>query len=235
MPTTFRRLCVFSLALVILLSACSSDGAPQSAPVIPGLAQTLAAQTLTAREVHSSRLATPEPVPVEPNIKTSINYLPTATPEIQESPTPEMTAWKQTQMARTRLEEACTNQAEFVQDVTVPDDTKMKSGQRFVKTWQFKNAGTCTWTKDYALVFMWGNSMDGQDPMPIDVEVAPEQTVNISIELTAPKQASIYQGNWMFETPTGERFGTGYKGRQFFWVSIVVGNGGILGGCVGGG
>jgi hypothetical protein len=136
------------------------------------------------------------------------------------------------------MEEACTNVAEFVRDISVPDGSKMKSGQRFVKTWQFRNSGTCTWSKDYALTFVWGDRMGGEDPMPIGVEVPPEQMVNISLELVAPKEASFYQGNWMFLTPNGDRFGTGYQGRQFFWVSIVVGGGGLgafQGGCIGGG
>ena len=51
--------------------------------------------------------------------------------------------------------------ASFVTDVTYPDGSLVARGSTFVKTWRVKNAGTCSWTSSYALVFISGDSMSG--------------------------------------------------------------------------
>jgi hypothetical protein len=116
----------------------------------------------------------------------------------------------------------CINAAEFIKDVTIPDNTLMKCGARFIKTWQFKNTGTCTWTPDYALVFIWGDQMGGASPKPIGQSIAPGQLVEISTELQAPKQPGMYQGSWTFQDAEGVQFGTGPEAKQVFWVSIAA-------------
>src|SRR5512140_2023784 len=54
----------------------------------------------------------------------------------------------------------CDN-ANFVTDVTIPDETVIDPGETFTKTWRIRNAGTCSWTPSYAVVFVSGNRMDG--------------------------------------------------------------------------
>ncbi len=49
--------------------------------------------------------------------------------------------------------QACTDRAQFVADVTVPDGTRYDPGATFTKTWRLRNAGTCTWTTSYTMVF----------------------------------------------------------------------------------
>ncbi len=68
----------------------------------------------------------------------------------------------------------------------MPDGTSFKPDQDFTKTWRLKNIGTCTWTKAYALVFVSGDRMTGDKVTQLKANVAPGQTVDISIELTAP-------------------------------------------------
>ena len=46
----------------------------------------------------------------------------------------------------------CTDRAQFVTDVTVPDGTKYDPGATFTKTWRLRNVGTCTWTTAYTMV-----------------------------------------------------------------------------------
>jgi len=36
-----------------------------------------------------------------------------------------------------------------------------------MKTWTLRNAGTCTWTPDYSLVYIKGEQMSGTSPSPI--------------------------------------------------------------------
>jgi len=116
----------------------------------------------------------------------------------------------------------CTNRAEFVADVTVPDGTRFSPGEKFTKTMRFKNVGTCTWHKDYALVFESGNIMNGPHRAEFSVNVAPGQTVDISINLQAPLTSGSYIGYWKFSDPSGGLFGIGINANKSTWVEIKV-------------
>ena len=113
-----------------------------------------------------------------------------------------------------------TNLAEFVADVTVIDGTDFTPGEAFVKTWQLKNAGTATWTTSYRLVYVSGEHMGGPDSVPLPTDVPPGQTVDISVDLTAPAKLGPYTGFWMLSTPNGTLFGLGANGNQPVYVQI---------------
>jgi hypothetical protein len=223
MDNPYRKAITLLLAFLLLLSACSSYTASEG-PSIPGLAQTLAAQTLTAQQ--GGRLSAGKPVSPKSaavNLSPPV-FQPTGTPAPSSTPIPSLTPLANSLRAGTSLNtsENCVNAAEFIKDISIPDNTLMKCGARFIKTWQFKNIGTCTWTPDYALVFVWGNQMGGETPKPIGQAIAPGQFVEISTELQAPKQPGSYQGSWIFQDAEGVQFGTGPEAKQVFWVSIAA-------------
>lgn len=117
----------------------------------------------------------------------------------------------------------CTLQASFVKDVTVPDGTKIAAGQKFTKTWQLKNSGTCTWTTDYKVVFYSGAQLGAPNSQTLGTQVAPGGTVSISIRMIAPTSNGSYKGEWLLSDPSGITFGTELSGIVPFWVQIVVG------------
>jgi uncharacterized protein YkwD len=53
-------------------------------------------------------------------------------------------------------------------------------------------------------------------------ETAPEDIVDISVEMVAPNADGLQYGNWEFETADGERFGVGATGAGYIWVQIIV-------------
>src|SRR5512141_1726822 len=108
----------------------------------------------------------------------------------------------------------------FIKDVTIPDGTVLKPGDIFTKTWRLQNRGTCTWTSDYYLVFTSGDPMGGTTAVRLPGIVAPGQTVDISITLTAPASAGSYTGYWMLRNPSGALFGAGDKANEAFYVVI---------------
>jgi hypothetical protein len=110
----------------------------------------------------------------------------------------------------------------FVADVTVPDGTTISSTERFTKTWRFQNAGTCTWTSAYRFVFVSGDQMGAPASIPMPRIVTPGETVDISIDLTAPETAGTYKGVWSFEDHTGKRFGLGNNSTGEIWVQVTV-------------
>jgi hypothetical protein len=114
------------------------------------------------------------------------------------------------------------DQARFVQDVTVPDNTQYAPGTSFTKTWRLRNMGTCTWSTAYRVVFDTGDSLGAPAGVNLPHTVAPGDTVDISVPMVAPNENRGYTGYWMVENASGYRFGTG-DGNKAFWVKIVVG------------
>ncbi len=134
------------------------------------------------------------------------------------APTPEPTAPPPTTPA------ACTDQASFDSDVTIPQDTPMLPGQPFVKTWRLLNSGSCTWTADYALIFANGDRMGGATVIPLPGTVAPGRTVDLSVALVAPAGDGIYEGRWLLRNANGGLFGIIQSVDGTFGVRIVVGS-----------
>ena len=116
--------------------------------------------------------------------------LPTATPQPSATPYPTSTA----------VPVPC-HRIQFVMDVTVPDGTMFAPGTSFVKTWRLRNAGSCTWTPDYSLVFRGGNAMDASGVVYLNSTVYPGQNVDVSVTLTAPAAAGSYEGLWSLRSP----------------------------------
>jgi len=141
---------------------------------------------------------------------------PTATPTVTGTP-PTPTPTK----IATVPPAAC-DRAQFITDVTVPDGTAFAPGIAFTKTWRLKNIGTCTWTTGYALMFDSGEKMGGPDTAAMPTNVAPGQTVDITINLTSPTTAGSYRGYWKFKNASGVPFGIGTGGTKSWWVDIKV-------------
>jgi len=114
------------------------------------------------------------------------------------------------------------DRAQFISDVTVPDGTTFAPGATFNKTWRLKNSGTCTWTTSYSLVFESGEKMGGPDSVNLPKTVAPGQTVDVTVSLTAPASAGTYRGYWKFANSGGVKFGLGSDGTKAWWVEIKV-------------
>lgn len=122
----------------------------------------------------------------------------------------------------------------FVTDVSVPDGTVFSPGENFTKIWRLKNRGTCTWTPDYALVFTGGAGMSGPTVVRLPGYVAPGQTVDLPVYLTAPSAPGHYTGYWTLRNPSGTLFGYGDRADQAFYVDIKVRDPGLPHGTVSG-
>src|SRR5258708_5918607 len=114
------------------------------------------------------------------------------------------------------------DQAQFVADVTVPDNTVFNPGATFTKTWRLKNIGTCTWTTSYSLVFDSGTQMNGASSVSFPNSVAPGNTIDVSVNLTAPNAVGNYIGFWKFKNASGVLFGIGLAANSSWWVKINV-------------
>ncbi len=114
------------------------------------------------------------------------------------------------------------DRAQFIADVTVPDGTDHCARRDLHKTWRLKNVGTCTWTTSYSLLFDTGTQMGGPNSVNLPQSVAPGQTTDLTITLTAPGTAGEYRGYWKFKDNNGIPFGIGWAGTKSWWVDIIV-------------
>jgi hypothetical protein len=109
-----------------------------------------------------------------------------------------------------------------VGDVTIVDDTVFHYGEPLTKTWRIRNVGTCTWNSAYRLIFAGGDKFAGPSAVPLPADVAPDQTVDISVTLTAPGAPGQYQSFWELQAPNGTVFGVGGSANGVIWIRIRV-------------
>jgi hypothetical protein len=116
---------------------------------------------------------------------------------------------------------ACTNEAAFVADITIPDDTSFQLGTPFLKTWRLQNIGTCTWSPEYQLVFVSGDAMGAPDSISMTSDnIPPNGNLDVSISMTTPDNPGTYQGYYKLRAPDGTIFGIEPNGSNAFWVLI---------------
>lgn len=112
--------------------------------------------------------------------------------------------------------------AAFVTDVTYPDGSNIGRGQTFTKIWRIKNVGTCSWTTAYDLVFVSGERFGAPNAVALPAGVGPGQTVDVSIQFTAPNQDGRYRGHWKLRNASDIQFGFGSTGEAAIYVDVNV-------------
>jgi len=198
------KLTVSMILLAVLVSACGAANTPTGEPT-PDVAavRTSAASTVISQFTLTAAAFTP--TPAEPT----------------ETPVPESTETATGQpLAQVTNAEGTTvalcDGLEFVEDVTIPDDTNMAPGQDFLKTWRVRNAGSCPWGAGYELVYAdYADEMSGQ-PQPLTEVVQPGQEVEISVQFTAPDEVGNYLSAWQMQNPAGVTF------EEIIFVRIIV-------------
>lgn len=108
----------------------------------------------------------------------------------------------------------------FVEDVTIPDGTVVKPGETFVKTWRFMNIGSNTWNPQYTFRFadFWDPMSGTPSSQSLVANVAPQNTIDLSVTMTAPTKPGNYMSFWQMHNAEGIGFG------PKVWVSITVAN-----------
>ncbi len=221
----FTAIILFAL---VALTGCNLFQAVTEPTLDPNEIQTLAAGTVQARQTMSSletkvAVLTAQPTDPQPNVITATPRPATATPQATGTtvvlPT---TLPTKTPIPVTPTIAIPCLYASFVEDVTVPDGTTYAPNAKFNKTWRIKNRGTCSWTTGYDLVFSSGKNMSGAEQVSFSKAVAPGQTIDLTIELTAPADTGAYTGFYKLRSNSGETFGLGIDGKNSFWVKINV-------------
>jgi hypothetical protein len=214
-----RRLFLLLAAVLISALACNLETA-----AAPTLSQqqidTFSAQTLMFLQwqtysAQGTQAPSPAPNTQEPpppaaadtatyTMLPSVTAAPTNSPSVTLTPLP------------------C-NWAQFITDVTYPDNSEVGISDHFTKTWRLKNIGSCTWTSGYSLVFDTGDQMGAPAEQQLTPgTVAPGATIDVSVDLLSPAAPGTYQGFFKLRASDSTVFGIGAHADGAFWVKVVV-------------
>jgi hypothetical protein len=197
--------------LLLALTACGGGiGATptvDTAPIYTQIAATslfLQTQTALAASLTPSMTKTP---------------LMTATPEFTNTPLITDTPLGLSSPTSALNQQNSCDSAQFVTDVNYPDNAEVPAGSGLTKTWRLKNLGPCSWDTSYHLIFSYqsdGANWNKTAPVSFPTKVAPGDTMDISVSLTAPTKAGTYRGTFRLQNSKGYAFG------PEFYLQIVV-------------
>ena len=159
--------------------------------------------------------------PTRPGLSLPTDTPPPSTPDSSTTTTPGTPGGTGTVVATGASSgSACEDSALMIADVTVPDNAPMPKGETFTKTWRFINNGNCNWS-GYTIAFVAGDRMASPDTAPVP-DTAAGNTVDVSVELTAPSVDGSYTGFYELRKESGETLAIGIENT--FWVKILIGN-----------
>lgn len=102
----------------------------------------------------------------------------------------------------------CLN-SKFVADVSIPDGTVMKPGEKFTKIWRIQNTGTCSWDQGFGFI-RWAGPDLGASNIYFsnnDKPVGAGGIIDFYLEMRAPYQAGDYVAHWVMVSDSGKTFG----------------------------
>ncbi|TAH54171.1 MAG: hypothetical protein EYC68_00155 [Chloroflexota bacterium] len=100
----------------------------------------------------------------------------------------------------------CVVGARLVSDGNPTPGTQIQPGTSFQKTWQVQNTGSCIWINTYSVLNLSGGALGAPSPSPIPY-TQPNQTVTITLNMTAPQSPGAYRSVWQLRAPNGALFG----------------------------
>jgi len=136
----------------------------------------------------------PSPTPAPPTFDVFVPAVITPTPRIStEADTAEFGA-------------ACTNDARFVEDLTIPDGDRVKPGEEIDKRWSVQNTGSCDWGPGYRLVRLSSDAFSGPDEVALFPARAGTGAV-WQVILEAPEFQGEFRSRWQAQAPDRSLFG----------------------------
>jgi hypothetical protein len=106
----------------------------------------------------------------------------------------------------------------YIQDVTIPDGTRMKPGEVFTKTWLVQNIGGCAWRPGFTFRHVGGDPMRGS-PVTLTEAIPTGAKRELSVDLVVPSGINgVIESAWQLADENGIFFG------DTLFVNIVVGD-----------
>jgi len=209
---------VIAIFAPFLVNACKATQV--SAPTIdPGLEFTEAVKTIYAKITETARVAQPSSTATNAGRTSTNTPIPaTGTPTL--TITPESTLTPTVTSTSTPAPASHCPLAEVTRE-TIPAGSTFQQDHWLAKQWTVLNAGNCTWTTEYQIVYYDGNRFNQPLVSNFKKEVLPGEVITITFEFAAPMKLGKHQSWWMMRTNTGELFGNG-PGDAPLYIEINV-------------
>lgn len=211
-----KIVCIILALPVVFLAGCGA-GKSQTPTIDPVLMITQVAETVQAELTNTAAALPTFTFTPEPSSTPTL----TATPEITSTPQGSLPGLPTPGFAQPT---ASADNAAFVADVTIPDNTQILPKTEYTKTWRIKNTGTTTWNSNYKLVYLDGVSINEignvlkVTEVKLSAEVKPGAEVEISVPLVSQSKNGTYKIWWKMLNPQGYFFG------EPLYVQIIVGD-----------
>ncbi len=184
-----HELLIFTLIVSALLFSCGTNNSTQNAPQVDANAIRTEAVSTYASSLTETLAPAPTTSPTPKIIE------PTLTP-------PEVTATLQTPATAN----PCYNLL-WIEDVSIPDGTQMKAGEKFTKTWLVQNTGGCAWRAGFTFNHFGGDPMRGST-VTLTEAIPTGAKREISVELVIPSdQNGAIASVWRMADENGVFFG----------------------------
>jgi len=187
------RLIFLCLPLILLiLSSCKGNNSSQD----PNAIYTSAAQTVSVKLTeNASTLPSPTSTNTQALLASPTEGTQTSPAVISTTPALAATTPVPTQ---TITSAPVNDRAEFVSQDPL-DGSILSANQSFTMTWTIKNSGLTTWTTAYQLRFFSADRLGSNLPTayPLTKEVAPGESIQLSVPMIAPSQPGEYTSNWV--------------------------------------
>jgi hypothetical protein len=112
---------------------------------------------------------------------------------------------------------SCTNDALFLEDLTLPDQTVVDPGAALDKRWSVENSGSCDWGPGYRLIRVSDDAFSAVDEIALYPASAGSNAV-WQVQLVAPAEPGEHISIWQASAPDGARFGE----QVYLWVVIAT-------------
>ena len=202
--------------ILICLTICATSGAcnalqlPTAFPT-QDLVPTIVALTVEAISAQTLTAIPPTATPVPPTSTPAVTDTSQPSPTVGVTPAPGY---------------ILCDKADFVGDITIPDDDIIPSGTTFKKIWALKNTGACTWDDKYQAVFVSGDLVGAARAVALVGPILPNNIAIVTVTFKVPAEAVKDQGYvsfWKLSDPAGNLFGISDKNKSFF-VKFKVGD-----------
>ena len=221
---------LFSISILIVLIAAGCAGQTVTAEPtedLDAVVNTNVAQTVTTwaeentsgDDVVPTEAVSTEVVAASATPLPTETVVPTDTPSVTETTAPTATTRPTSTRSSTVYYTATPQcyQASIVSE-TIPAGTVFSGGDGFVKKWTIKNTGKCDWDNDFTFALVSGSGFRGASELQFNQgKIEPGDTMTITIEMGAPKEAGHYVSVYRIYDGDGDPITAGD-----FWVEIYV-------------
>lgn len=196
MTTRKTKHLLWFMALVTVMACLPGGAAPLIPTIDPNAIGTFIVQTANAAFTQTAR-ALPSPTPtitLTPTPRATLTDEPTATSTVIFlffTPTPSVPP------TSTLAETSNKAYSCQVMSVTPANGTIFQGRTEFDATWRVRNNGQRNWNKDSVdYVFLDGVRMHTVETYDLQDTVRRGETVNLTVDMVAPKRSNSYTTNW---------------------------------------